>query len=177
MTAEELTAMTLAQLVDRGEVLVDEIHKRQKELKLVEAEIKARAQARPEEHVPLKDDSREGRKFVAPGSRRHVPVVFTADKLVGSFQKDSKEHKRISEFLASSPELAKEFATFFRPWNGYENRYKDGKDFRKKADEVFGKDAPGFISACLARDKDQLPKSDIRIDWKQADEAEQKEAA
>jgi len=159
---------SLKPLIDRGLVVIAEIAKLQKELKGIEAKIKDGAKSRSDEHLPLKDDAREGRQFLARGSKLIVPVVFTADKLVGTFKKDSKEHDRIIAVCADLPPNTGRFSDFFRPWNGFENRFKDGQDFRTKADELLRDAAPAFISACLARDKDDLPKSDIKIEWSQA---------
>lgn len=162
-----MSAPSITSLVDRGIELVAEIAARQKELKEIEEKLRGAAGDRSDQHVPLKADEREGRQFLARGSKLIVPVVFTADKLVGSFQKDGKEHLRIAMALPA-PELAEHFKTFFKPWSGFENRFEDGHKFRLRASDLLGNAAPAFLSACLARDKDGLPKSDVKIEWKHA---------
>lgn len=154
---------SIRSLVDRGLQVVAEIAARQKELKGIEDKLRGVASDRSDQHVPLKAEAREGRQYLARGSALIVPVVFTADKLLGSFQLGSKDAQRIAS--APSPE---HFPTFWKPWNGFENRFDDGQKFRARAEALLGDAAPAYINACLARDKDGLPKSDIKIEWKHA---------
>lgn len=166
---------TLQELVDRGLEIEAELAALGREKKGIEEQIKTIAQARSDEHVPLKDDDREGRKFLARG-RLVVPVIFTADKLIGSFQQSSKEHARIGAALPDD-QFEALFPEFFKPWSGFENRFDDGQKFRERAAALLGSEAPAFIVACLARDKNGLPKSDVKIEWKQATADLAKEAA
>ncbi len=149
--------------VDRGLAVRAEIKKLAAELKEIETFLETTGLKA--EHEELKDADREGRRWLAHGSEVIVPVVFTADKIVGSFTRDSEQHKKIS--TASADLLLK----FFKPLNGYKNRFDDGKKFRLTADELLGKQAPGFITACLARDKNGTPLSDVKILWDQTEAA------
>lgn len=154
---------SLKSLVDRGAQITAQIGELSKELKEVEEKIREIAKAKSDQHQPLTEDAREGRVFHARGSELVVPVIFTADRLVGSFQRGSKEHQRIA---AAIP--VEHFASFYRSWDGFENAFDDGLKFRHQAAALLGKDAPAFITAALLVDKLGLPKSDIKIEWKKA---------
>jgi hypothetical protein len=144
-------------LVNRGLEVVASIASLETELKGIEAELKQRGlKARHEE---LKDPEREGRRWLAQGSLRAVPVVFTADKIVGEFKDASPLHNAIKK--VAGPHLASFFVRVVR----WENRFDDGKYFRAEAETIFGNHAGAFVNACLSRDKDGLPKSDIKILW------------
>ena len=85
---------SIATLVERGLSIRREIKELTAELKQVEADLKslalkASASGRVED---LKDADREGRRWLARGSSAIIPVVFTADLIVGSFALDSKTH-------------------------------------------------------------------------------------
>jgi glutaredoxin len=149
-------------LVDRGMELRKEIDVRATELKEIEAKLKEAGLNG--EHLELKDQDREGRRYLARGSSRIVPVIFTADSIVGSFKKDSAIHARIEHAAG------KFFSSFFKPVNGFENLFKDGKQFRAEADQLLEKDAAQFITSCLSRDKDGIPKSGVKIEWEAAEE-------
>lgn len=157
--------MSTLELVDRGFALREEIAQREAELKKVETELEKRgleanAAGRVED---LKDEDREGRRWLARGTARVLPVIFTADLIVGSFAHSSPTHKRIAE---AAPD---KFLEFFKPLRTFENRFKDGKKFRAAVAEQLDKAAPAFITACLARDKAGLPKSAIKLDWDHAE--------
>jgi hypothetical protein len=155
--------VNIAQLVDRGIEIRRELKKLAAELKEIEATLKeqglkASAAGRVED---LKDADREGRRWLAKGSTAIVPVVFTADMIVGSFTKDSRLHQAIEAVAVGN------LREFFKPVNKFENRFDDGKKFRAHAVDILDKAAPAFITACLARAKHGLPKSDIKIEWDQ----------
>ena len=59
------------------------------------------------------------------------------------------------------------FHDFFSLSQVYESKVKDGKQFRSKAAELLGPRAPAFITACLARDKHGMPKSDVKVEWEE----------
>lgn len=152
--------------VDRGFALVALLASGAKELKAVEARLKQDALDRPDEHEPLKDADREGRQFTAMGTKLNLPIVLTADKIVGSFAQASKVHKRIGSVLASI-EGAK-LETFYQSETTFKTTTEDGKAFRALAADRLGEDAARFITACIAVDKDGVPKSDIKCEWTQA---------
>jgi hypothetical protein len=60
---------------------------------------------------------------------------------------------------------------FYRLSNTYETLFKDGKQFRASALEILG-DGRGamFISACVAKDKHGIAKSDTKIEWGKAED-------
>jgi len=154
---------SLKSLVDRGAQITAQMGELSKELKDIEEKLREIAKAKSDQHVPLTDDAREGRVYHARGSDLVVPIIFTADRLVGSFKRDSKEHLRIK---AALPDV--HFATFYKSWDGFENVFDDGLKFRHHAAGLLGPEAPAFIAAARALDKVGLPKSDIKIEWKMA---------
>jgi hypothetical protein len=150
--------------VDRGLQIVGELKMLQDELDRIEARLEAAGLEG--EQVELNDPDREGRQFLARGSAAVVPVVFTADLLVQSFQVDSDIHRRIVLAIPAGHYVR----DFFRSVRVYKTLFDSGKQFRAKAAELFGDSAPTFISACLQRDKDGIPKSKVKIDWHRAEE-------
>lgn len=157
--------MTTATLVDRGLAIRRELNALSDELKQIEnalreAGLTASATGNVE---PLKDAEREGRRWLAHGTQRTVPIIFTADKLIGSFTLNSKSHQVIE------PVAAGHLDVFFKRTTTFENRFDSGKKFRATATRLFGHNAPPFITACLARDKAGLPRSDIKIEWDHAE--------
>ena len=155
--------MSVRILVDRGIELRAEIAAREEELDDIETCLRDCAQAGPK--VDLADAEREGKQFLAAGSNVIVPVVFTADKLVESFKDRSEMHGKIAAALPCPVPLD----NFYKPIATWEMVPKSGKQFRRLADELLGKFAPALITACLARDKHGIPRSDIKIEWKRAE--------
>ncbi|HWM26567.1 MAG TPA: hypothetical protein VNP98_17250 [Chthoniobacterales bacterium] len=115
------------------------------------------------DQVELEDPDREGRQFLARGTAQIVPVLFTADLLTQSFAYGSIVHGKIQAALGE-----RSIGTFYRRVSGFASQFESGKKFRAHAAEMLGKDAPQFISACLRRDKEGTPKSQIRIEWDRA---------
>jgi hypothetical protein len=153
--------VNIKSLVDRGLEIRTQLETLRTELKAIETKLQKAGLAA--DHEELKDPDREGRRWLATGTEKRVPVIFTADKLVGTFQESSPTHLKIL------PVSSGHFEDFFKPIRAFENRYDDGKKFRTRADELLGKDAPRFITACLAVDKHGIPKSDIKVEWDQAE--------
>lgn len=156
-------ADAIAADVDRGLVLVAQMAEAKEELKAIETRLKADALARPDEHEALADAEREGRQFIAVGSELALPIVLTADKLVGQFMPGSKEHDRIAATVNPL-----ELSIFYRTVKLLVNEFDDGKEFRAKAAEQLGERAPAFIAACVAVDRHGIPKSDIKCEWSAA---------
>jgi hypothetical protein len=150
--------------VDRGLQIVGELKMLQEELDRIEARLEAAGL--DGEQVELNDPDREGRQFLARGSEKIVPVVFTADLLVQSFQDNSDVHRRIVLAIPAGHYVR----DFFRPVRVFKTLFDSGKQFRAKAAELFGESAPTFISACLQRDKESIPKSKVVIAWDRAEE-------
>ena len=150
--------MTIQQFVDRGLEIRADIEKLKLELKSIESKLEKFGLNG--QHEELKDADREGRRWLARGTSQIVPVIFTADKIVGSFKANTPTHNRIQK--ASDDKLS----FFYTPCTTYESLFDDGKKFRAHADELLGKEAaPKFITACLSVDKHGIPKSDIKILW------------
>ncbi len=150
--------ISVKDLVDRGLVLKAEIAVRNKELKDVEKKLTAIGITRT--HEALADEERDGRRWFARGTEMIVPVVFTADIIVGSFGRGTPTH------LAIENAAGGKMSRFYKPISKFENLHDDGKKFRAAAAEELGlKQAPPFVTACLARDKDGVPKSQIKIEW------------
>jgi hypothetical protein len=149
-------------LVDRGVALVGLLQKLGEELEQIEERLSAIGLISEQEE--LKDAEREGRRWLAEGSKFTVPVIFTADKIAGEFNDKSTRHTEL-ERLAGR--LLKEF---YKPVTKWVNLYSNGKQFRAYAAEILDDRAPAFISAALARDKYGVPKSDVRVQWADAEE-------
>jgi hypothetical protein len=177
-----LSTSLVRQDVDRGLAIVAEMAKLQGELDAIETRLEV--DGLHGEQVELNDPDREGRQYLARGSKSIVPVVFTADLLVQSFQDDSDIHHRIVAALpvpkdAPNPDFlrSKLLRCFFRPVFTFKTLLDSGKKFRAQAAELLGKDAPAFISACLQRDKEGIPKSKVVVAWDRAEEIKAEGAA
>ncbi len=157
-------ADAIAADVDRGLTLRVQIQRLTAELEEIESRLTADALARPDEHELLKDEARTGRRYTAVGTSHLVPVILTADKLLGQFRPGTPQESRI---LALCPPPLLD--AFYPKITLYSNQLRDGKIFRSRAHALLGTAAPAFINACLARDKDGLPKNDIWIDWHSAE--------
>lgn len=155
--------MTIKGLVDRGLEVKGQLKVLQEELKAIEGKLAEAGLCG--EQVPLKDPEREGKRFLARGSGVIVPVVFTADSLVGTFKRHSALHQRI-EAASGGDDV---FLALFRPWDGFERVIEDGKKFRAEARQLAGAKAPALITACLARDKNGTPKNTIKVCWEDAE--------
>jgi hypothetical protein len=153
--------MSVQLLVDRGLEVRKQIKALETELKAIEEQLKK--VGLDGEQVPLKDPEREGRRYLAKGSRMIVPVVFTADRLVQTFQAGSPIEKKIRNAAGTF------FLDFFKPINAFKTKYEDGKKFRAHARSVLDKNAPAFVTTCLARDKYDVPISDSKIEWEHAE--------
>ena len=152
--------MSIKADVDRG----IEIRKLMIELKAELEGIDARLETAglEGEQKELEDPEREGRQYLAKGTSAVVPVIFTADLLRGEFQRGSVAHHSIS--AAGCGEMGQ----FYKPFSGFANVFKNGKKFRAHATEILGEHAPAFITACVARDKQGIAKSAVKVDWDRA---------
>lgn len=154
--------MSIRDDVDRGLEIRAELEKLETELKDIEVRLKHAALHG--EQVELADADRDGRQYLAAGRERIVPVILTADMIVGEFADGSKRHMEIVDSIADVKFIAG-VLKFFKPVSKFENRFDSGKKFRAQAAEVFGDLAPKFITACVARDKDGIAKSAIKVCW------------
>jgi len=157
-TAEEVPVLT-----DRLAEIDIELGKLTEEKKLIQARLEIWALA--QQHEPLKDEKREGRKVSLVGARHKATVVFSSDLIIGSFKQDSPKHKELLRVLGPLTHESNVSATtllekFFSPPDTFENRFKDGQKFRTAAAEWLHEEvAPKFIAACRAVDKFGIAKS------------------
>jgi hypothetical protein len=149
------------QLVDRGLALRAEIAAREAELKRITIALEGAALTG--EQVPLEDADREGRQYLARGSTLTVPVIISADVVLKSFADGSKIYARLQE-LAGMVKLRK----FYEPETTWKARFAGGKELRATAAEVLGAAAPAFVTACVQRDKNGIPKNKIAVEWSRA---------
>lgn len=154
--------MNIAEKIDRGVQIIALMVALKKELEGITEDMGSFARRHPEQHKPLGDPEREGRQFLAKGLQFTVPVVLTADKIVGEFSQGGDKATLITAAAGDH------FNQFFKPVKKWENRIADGKKFRDLADELLGAAAPAFVTACKALDKDGIPKSDVKIEWQSA---------
>jgi hypothetical protein len=148
-------------LVDRGLEIVAEKARLEAELKDIASKLEGVALVG--EQVELNDADREGRQFLARGSEKTVPVIISADLVVKSFADGGKTYAQLQE-LAGLVKLRK----FYVPETTWKAAFVDGKELRKLAAEVLGAAAPAFITACLQRDRNGMPKNKIAVDWSRA---------
>jgi hypothetical protein len=149
--------------VDRGLEIREAIEKLQAELQDIETRLQMSGLKNPGEQVELADADRDGKRWLAHGSGRMVPVIFTADLLIGQFDPHSQRAQTIQTAARGKMDH------FFKRIAKYENRFESGKKFRKQASELLQDAAPNFITQCLARDKDGQPKSRIVVAWKESE--------
>lgn len=150
--------MSVKEDVDRGLEIKAEFARLQDELKEIEDRLeKAGLDGK---QIPLKDKDREGRQYLAQGSARIVPVVFTSDSLISSFPDTGITYLNLRGIVGDC------LGEFYKLL--WARRIEDGMKFRKRAHEILGDSAPHFITACLSRDKEGVPKSSVVVDWKNA---------
>lgn len=169
MTTAIKNPADLKHFIDAGLRLRNEIEDREKQLKEIEKRLKAYAEAHPDEHVPLKDEDREGTRLLITGSREIVPVIFTSDLIKQSIDSLSDDLPKIRELAGDH------FASFYTRTVTYDAVHSksgkfDGKSFRTAARELLT-DAEEFISACVRRNKDGIPISQTKVSWDEAEPA------
>ena len=160
-----ITAATEAEipdLVDRLKEINGQIEDLVREKKEIEIRLSKAAQAMP--HEPLKDTQREGRRVSLSGRKWRIPVVFTSDSLIKSFQHNSAKHNELAAIAGEH------LGHFFKAPSKWETRFEDGQRFRKEASERLGDKAPAFIVACRAVDKEGIAKSSTVIGINEAEE-------
>ena len=151
-------------LIDRAKVIKQELSALTEELKLIEAKLSKFAQT--QEHEDLKDKEREGKQVVLRSSRWALPVRFTSDELIGSFQEGSLKHRELLNILDDEPGIEDEdvrealLMRFFNKPSKWERKFDDGQKFRAAVGEWLSKEiGPKFIAACRQVDKHGIPKS------------------
>ena len=155
--------MSLTALVDEGLRLQAEITHREIRLKEIEKALRAHAEAHPQEHVPLKDEDREGTRCIVAGESGRANIIFTSDLIMQSIPGNSPLLVPISDAAGEH------MPAFYRRTISYDavhvrsNKF-DGKAFRAQARELLP-DPEAFIAACIRRDKTGVPVSQTRIEW------------
>lgn len=156
-----MTPAQIAADVDRGLDLLAAIKTAEDELKTIVQRLEQAALEGQQE--PLNDANREGMQFRARGTKATVPVIITADSVMQTFADGSPAHARIADAAKGKLE------DFFKRTVTFKNTCRDGKAFRAEAAAILGDDAPAFISACLSRDKNGIPRNSIKIEWDRAE--------
>lgn len=157
-----MTPQQISTDIERGIELRKNIKSAQNELKAIEKRLE---QAGLEgEHIPLQEEDREGRQFLArsPKLGLIVPVVFESDQIIASVSPGTEIHANLTRIADLR------FPEFFKASDKLDRIPKDGQSFRKLAREMLAEDAPSFISAALQRDKAGIPKSRTIIAWDNA---------
>ena len=151
--------MSIRADVDRGLEIRAQLDKLKAELKDIDTRLQMAALKG--EQVELQDADREGRQFLAKGTDCVLPVVLTADMLMGSFMANSQPHRDIQNIAGPH------FGKFYKSVHKFENRFESGKKFRATAAELLGLDAPRLITAGVARDKDGIARSAVKVMWEE----------
>ncbi len=140
------------------------------EEKILKDRLELYAYAHPDQHTPLKDEKREGRKLSLPGGL--ATVVLQSDLIIGGFRDGDKKHKELLSLLCeefSEGEAPKMLKKFFDAPSKWENRFENGVKFRATAGELLPpKIGPRFISLCTQTDKAGVRKSNVSFDIKPA---------
>jgi hypothetical protein len=166
-------------LVDRLLELEKQLKELAAEKKEIEERLEAWALEHTEEHKPLEDAGREGRRVMLSGRRCRVPLVFTSDLIIGSFQDGSPKHRELLGILSGDeytdpdarPALLEKF---FKKPSKWEVRIDDGAKFRAcVAEWLHPNTAPKFLAACKAVDKHGIAKSKTGFDFKAAQAIEE----
>ena len=155
--------MSIKADVDRGLEIQAQLEKLKAELADIETRLQMSALKNPGEHEELKDADREGKRWLAQGSDRIVPVILTADLIIGEIAANSPRAQTLQTASRGNLDF------FFKRIVKFENRFDTGKKFRAQADTVLGPAAPNFITHCLARDREGNPKSRIVVAWKETE--------
>jgi hypothetical protein len=176
MTVEPPKAEEVAGLTDRLIEIEAEVKRLNEEKKDIEARLEAYALSLPEKHERLKDETREGRRVMLGGGRRRLPVVFSSDLLIASFQDGSPKHKELLAIIAKDPDLdAAAVETlllkFFSKPSKWDRVTEDGQEFRRLAAYwLKAETAALFLEACRQVDKFGIPKSKTTFDYKAAED-------
>lgn len=154
-----MTPQQISADIARGLELRETIKSHQAELKTIEKRLE---QAGLEgEQIPLQEQDREGRQYLArsPKAGVIVPVIFESDQIVASIQTGSDIHTTLQQIAGDH------LPQFFAASTKLDRIPKDGQAFRQLAREILATQAPALISAALQRDKAGIPKSRTIIAW------------
>lgn len=153
-----MTPQQIAKDIERGAEIRAQIAGLQKELKTVESRLKQAAQEAP--HVALEDENREGKQALLRSVKSVLPVRFTSDAIVASFDPDSGIHHKLAQIAGDKLHL------FYAPVEKYQRVPKDGVEFRRIARDHLGPEAfAQLIYHATQRTKDGIAKSATIIAW------------
>jgi hypothetical protein len=153
MTPEQIAAD-----IERGKEIKSQIAALVAELKQIENRLELAAERG--EHLPLKDEGREGRQCLLRSPRYVLPVRFTADSIVASFPFDGPLHKRLAELTGEKLTL------LFKEERGFKRLGKDGKAWRELARTNLDPETFALVvEAATQRDKAGIAKSTVQIAW------------
>jgi hypothetical protein len=146
--------------IERGEFLTKRIAADKAELKDIEKRLEAAGLLGP--HIPLQDQSREGKQAILRAGDRTMPVVFESDVLIQSFPANGLIHTTLKEILAPDVMVA-----LFREVHAYERRQDDGQKFRQQLRKAVP-DEPlrlDVLKVMKAVDKNGITKNKTVIAW------------
>lgn len=152
--------MNITNAINRAVQLRAIIANAKKELDTIESYLESVALNGP--HVPLEDESREGKRYIATTDDGNIlPINLESDSLTASFSADSN---LVGKIYNITGQIA--FAELFRAKNTYERKITDGHKFRLACfEQLPEKDAAKLIDLLKVRDKSGTPKSRIVIAW------------
>lgn len=153
-----MTPQQIAKDIERGREIIAEIDSLKAELKQIETRLKQAGQDAP--HLPLEDENREGRQALLRSSRHVLPVRFTSDAIIASFDPDSETHRVLAGIAGDKLGL------FYQEVRKFTRVPKDGVEFRKVAREHLAPEAfARLVHAATDRKKDGIAKSATVIAW------------
>lgn len=161
-----MTATQISTDVARGIIIRQQIKDLQAELKTIEKRLESAGLEGSQ--IPLQEEDREGRQFLArsPQAGVVVPVVFESDQIVASCRVGDQLHTGLMAFAETYP--GTNVSQFYQTVTTLQRVPKDGQAFRKLAREQLGPNAATFVSLCLQRDKEGIPRSRTIIAWDNA---------
>lgn len=161
-----ITAQQIASDVATGLQIKAEIARLKKHLDEIEDRLEQAALHG--EQIPLEDEDREGRQYLALGEEMLVPVRLESDLIAASFPLASPMHKAVLTALGLK-DADENLYPFFKQSITYQRDSKDGHQFRKIArSNLDPKAAAALISASIMRNKDGIPKSKTVVAWDDA---------
>lgn len=153
MTSHQIAADVARGLQVKAQILALLI-----ELKAIESRLMSAGEVG--EQIPLQDENREGKQYLARGENQILPVRFESDLIVGSIENQGLIYSEILEILGDL------LPRFFKPSSKLDRVPKDGESFRKLARNLLEPQKfARLIRAATARDKNGIAKSRVVVAW------------
>ena len=146
--------MSIRADVDRGLEIREQLEKLSTELK--DIQVRLAHAALHGEQIELTDADREGRQYLARGTTAIVPVILTADKLMGEFAANSPKHELVK--LAARGKLL----DFYKPANKFVNRFDNGKKFAPRPPSCWPCTRPASSPPALRATRTASPRATSR---------------